>query len=86
MAEASTSEARAMPTAIYGSTSKNVTNIGVMTAAALIPAKPVPRPAPIPAKKVTRIVIKNFIQPTFTCYPFRVFSALSGIPDFLHNL
>jgi hypothetical protein len=26
-----------------------------------MPAKPVPRPAPIPAKKVTRIVIKSFM-------------------------
>jgi hypothetical protein len=32
-------------------------SIGLITAAALIPAKPVPRPAPIPAKNVTKIVI-----------------------------
>ena len=36
-------------------------SIGLMTAAALIPAKPVPRPAPIPAKKVTTIVNNTFI-------------------------
>ena len=35
--------------------------MGLMTAAALMPAKPVPSPAPIPAKKVTKIVIKIFI-------------------------
>ena len=34
-------------------------SIGLITAAADIPAKPVPRPAPIPAKKVTRIINKN---------------------------
>ena len=44
-------------------------SIGLITAAALIPAKPVPRPAPIPAKKVT-IIIKNnddiiYIPPCF---------------------
>lgn len=33
-------------------------SIGLITAAALIPANPVPRPAPIPAKKVT-IIVKN---------------------------
>ena len=33
-----------------------IRRLGLMTAAALIPAKPVPRPAPIPAKNVTRIV------------------------------
>ena len=48
---ARTSEARAIPTAEYGSIPRKATNIGVMTAAALIPAKPVPRPAPIPAIK-----------------------------------
>lgn len=37
---------------------KKVMSIGLITAAALIPAKPVPSPAPIPAKKVTRIVIR----------------------------
>mgnify|MGYP004463556299 CR=1 FL=1 len=35
--------------------------MGLMTAAALMPAKPVPSPAPIPAKKVTKMVIKIFI-------------------------
>ena len=34
-------------------------SIGLITAAALIPAKPVPRPAPIPAKNVTKIVINS---------------------------
>ena len=33
-----------MPTAMYGPMFKKVTSMGVMTAAALIPAKPVPRP------------------------------------------
>jgi len=33
-----------------------------MTAAALIPAKPVPSPAPMPAKKVTSIVNNNVIS------------------------
>ena len=36
-------------------------SIGLMTAAALMPAKPVPRPAPIPAKKVTMMVNSRFI-------------------------
>ena len=36
--------------------------IGLMTAAALIPAKPVPSPAPMPAKKVTSIVNSNVIS------------------------
>ena len=58
MALASTSEESAMPTAIYGSIPKNVISIGLITAAALMPANPVPRPAPIPAKKVT-IIVKN---------------------------
>ena len=39
--------------------------IGLIPAAALIPAKPVPRPAPIPAKNVTMIVISNFMVSTF---------------------
>ena len=39
--------------AIYGSILRNVINIGLITAAALIPANPVPSPAPIPAKNVT---------------------------------
>ena len=46
---ASTSLASAMPTAIYGSISRKVMSIGLITAAALIPAKPVPSPAPRPA-------------------------------------
>ena len=44
-------------------------SIGLITAAALIPANPVPRPAPIPAKKVTIIVKNNddiiYIPPCF---------------------
>ena len=56
MALASTSEESAIPTAIYGSIPKNVMSIGLITAAALIPAKPVTRPAPIPAKNVTEII------------------------------
>ena len=52
---ASTSLASAMPTARYGSTSKNATSIGLMTAAALMPAKPVPSPAPSPASTQIRI-------------------------------
>lgn len=36
-------------------------SIGLITAAALMPAKPVPSPAPIPAKNVTIIVSNNFI-------------------------
>ena len=40
-----------MPTAIYGFIPRKVISMGLMTAAALIPAKPVPNPAPIPAKK-----------------------------------
>ena len=47
-----------MPTAIYGSISRKVISIGLITAAALIPAKPVPSPAPIPAIKHT-INFKN---------------------------
>ena len=58
---ASTSEDSAIPTAIYGSIPRNVISIGLITAAALIPAKPVPSPAPIPAKNVTRIVNNTFI-------------------------
>ncbi len=53
---ASTSDARAIHTAMYGSTPRNVTSMGVMTAAALIPANPVPSPAPIPAKNVTSMI------------------------------
>ena len=37
-------------------------SMGLMTAAALMPAKPVPRPAPMPAKKVTRTVNNTFIS------------------------
>lgn len=33
--------------------SRKVMSMGLITAAALMPAKPVPRPAPMPAKKVT---------------------------------
>ena len=54
---AKTSEAKAIPTAVYAGTPKKVTSIGVITAAALIPAKPVPRPAPRPARRQTN----NFI-------------------------
>ena len=61
---ASTSEASAMPTAIYGSIPRKVMSIGLMTAAALMPAKPVPSPAPIPAKNVTSTVINIFISLT----------------------
>ena len=50
---ARTSEDNAIPTAIYGSIPRNVISIGLMTAAALIPAKPVPSPAPMPAIKQT---------------------------------
>ena len=39
-------------------------SIGLMTAAALMPAKPVPSPAPIPAKNVTSTVINIFISLT----------------------
>ena len=45
----------------YLSIPRNVISIGLITAAALIPAKPVPSPAPIPAKNVTRIVNNTFI-------------------------
>ena len=48
---ASTSLASAMPTASYGSMPKNVISIGLMTAAALMPANPVPKPAPKPASR-----------------------------------
>ena len=58
---ASTSDDRAIPTAIYGSIPKKVMSIGLITAAALSPAKPVPRPAPIPAKNVTTIVTNVII-------------------------
>ena len=68
---ASTSEARAIPTASYAGIPRNVTSIGVITAAALIPAKPVPRPAPIPARKQTIIVI---IQPDIFNYPLPYFN------------
>ena len=51
-----------MPTARYGSIPRKVTSIGVITAAALIPAKPVPRPAPMPAKKVTIMVKRSDIN------------------------
>ena len=64
---ASTSEESAMPTAIYGSMPRNVMSIGLMTAAALIPAKPVPSPAPTPAKNVTIIVVSKLI---LLCLPF----------------
>ena len=37
---------------------------GVITAAALIPANPVPRPAPIPANKVTRMIFIHSIHIT----------------------
>ncbi len=50
---ASTSLASAMPTASYGSMPKNVISIGLMTAAALMPANPVPKPAPKPASRHT---------------------------------
>ena len=46
---ASTSLAKAIPTAMYGSICRNVISMGLMTAAALMPAKPVPTPAPKPA-------------------------------------
>ena len=59
MALASTSDESAIPTAIYGSIPRNVISMGLMTAAALIPAKPVPSPAPIPAKNVTNNVINK---------------------------
>ena len=51
-----------MPTARYGSMPRKVMSMGLMTAAALIPAKPVPRPAPIPAKKQTSTVIKMCME------------------------
>ena len=41
---------------------KKVMSMGLMTAAALMPAKPVPRPAPMPAKKVTRTGNNTFIS------------------------
>ena len=41
--------------------------MGLMTAAALRPAKPVPSPAPIPARKVTMIVSNKCI---FQSHPF----------------
>ena len=50
-----------MPTAMYGSMCRKVMSMGLMTAAALIPAKPVPRPAPMPAKKVTSTVNSKLI-------------------------
>lgn len=42
--------------------------IGVMTAAALMPAKPVPSPAPIPAKNVTRTVFRISISIVFPLF------------------
>ena len=53
MALASTSLANAIPTAAYGPTPKNVIRMGLMTAAAPIPANPVPNPAPMPATTQT---------------------------------
>ena len=47
-----------MPTAMYGSMCRKVMSMGLMTAAALMPAKPVPSPAPMPAKNVT-ITVKS---------------------------
>ena len=44
---------------------KKVIRIGLITAAALRPAKPVPSPAPIPARKVTIIVISIFISKAY---------------------
>ena len=41
---------------------RNVMSMGLMTAAALMPAKPVPSPAPMPAKKVTASVVMNFMR------------------------
>ena len=63
-----------MPTAAYGSTPKKVTSIGVITAAALMPAKPVPSPAPMPAKRHTNTVITYCISITCrTVYHIRIF-------------
>ena len=69
---ARTSDASAIPTAVYGSIPRNVTRSGVITAAALIPAKPVPRPAPSPAKRHTRTV--NTVSISIT--PFLLLLAL----------
>ena len=63
---ASTSLASAMPTASYAGIPKNVISIGLMTAAALMPAKPVPKPAPSPARKHTIITLSKYIAaPSF---------------------
>ena len=59
---ARTSEDNAIPTAIYGSIPRNVISIGLMTAAALIPAKPVPSPAPIPAKKLQQDFVEQILS------------------------
>jgi hypothetical protein len=56
MALARTSLASAIPTASYAGSPRKVISIGLITAAALIPANPVPSPAPIPAIKQ----MKNF--------------------------
>ena len=39
-------------THLYAGTPKKATSIGPITAAALIPANPVPMPAPAPARKI----------------------------------
>ena len=51
--------------------------MGLITAAALMPANPVPSPAPIPAKKVTRIVMR-------ICILFLSFQDIIHI--FLHDV
>ena len=61
---ARTSLAKAIPTASKGSILRNVISMGLMTAAALMPAKPVPKPAPMPAMKQIMnlyIVIPPFV-------------------------
>ena len=57
-ADASTSDANAIPIASKAGIPINVINIGETTAAADSPARPVPSPAPIPAKKHTIIIIR----------------------------
>ena len=45
-----------MPADLHSFYARGVYGMGLMTAAALMPAKPVPSPAPIPARKQTSSV------------------------------
>ena len=51
-----------MAAASYAGSPRNVMSIGLMTAAALMPANPVPSPAPMPAiKQMINLNILSFL-------------------------